>query len=200
MSFNRLKYDTCAYQKNLEESMAPGCYQFYAGKYANNNNCRIEFGILGGNNVSVYKGNIVDLESDLRGQTRPNSQCPSNKFSPQCKQPCDSGLPSGQTNCNSDLVNLPTCNIICYKPVTYAPKPSVSFCPGLYETNGRGNVSKQLNEGFCLDSLSQNYDSYPKWTPVAGRPCPFSEQGNLPERCSRCSRCNRNYNMCTCGH
>ena len=145
MSFNRLKYDKCAYQKNLEESMAPGNYQFYAGKYDNKNNCRIEFGILGGNNVSMYKGNIIDLESELRGQTLPNSKCPSNKFYPKYKQSCDSGLPSGLLNCNSDLVNLPTSNIICYKPVTYAPQPSVSFCPGLYQTNERGIVSKQLN-------------------------------------------------------
>ena len=48
MSFNRLIYDTCAYKKNLKESLDVGVYQLYAGKYDNKNKCRVDFGIVGG--------------------------------------------------------------------------------------------------------------------------------------------------------
>ena len=145
MSFNRLKYDQCAYREDLKESMAPGCYQFYAGKHVNDNICRVDFGIVGGNDVSLYKGNIVDLESDLRGQTRLSSLCPSKKFMPRCKQDCLSGLPSGPIDCQSELLDLPTCNMICYKPVTYAQSPGVSVCPDLYETKSRAELSRSVN-------------------------------------------------------
>ena len=51
-------------------------------KYENCNKCRNEFGLLGGANVSHIKGNLVDLENDLRGQTRPNTRCPDKKYKP----------------------------------------------------------------------------------------------------------------------
>jgi len=170
MSFNRLRYDKCAYKQNLEESMAPGCYQFYAGKYDNANQCRVNFGIVGGNDVSLYKGNIVDLESDLRGQTRAGSLCPSKKFMPRCKQPLNEGLPSGPIDCRSELANLPSCDMFCYQPVTYAPSSTASVCPGLYETKSRAalsrpmieNFSGDVPEDFSLGYTTGNYDSYPK--------------------------------------
>ena len=141
MSFNRLKYDNCSYKKDLEESMSIGCYQLYNGKYENANKCRIDFGIIGGNDVSIYGGNLVDLESDLRCQTRINSLCPSNKYMPRCKQPCHSGLPSGSIDCKSELINLPTRQMICYKPISYAPPPTNAFCQGSYETKHRNYIS-----------------------------------------------------------
>ena len=210
MSFNRLKYDNCSYKKNLEESMSIGCYQLYGGKYDNKNNCRIDFGIIGGNNVSMYKGNLVDLESDLRGQTRLNSLCPSNKYMPRCKQPCDSGLPSGPIDCNSELVNLPTRQMICYKPVTYAPTPSGAFCPGLYETKNRNDISKYFGitgqrenifkrdnsmEGFFQECSTGDTDSYPKWQPPSGEECPMQRPRQQPNRCNRCKL---PFHLCTC--
>lgn len=186
MSFNRLVYDTCAYKKDLKESMNVGCYQMYAGKYDNNNKCRIDFGVVGGNDVSLYKGNIVDLESDLRGQTRQNSLCPSHKYMPRCEQPCTNGLPSGPINCKSELVDLPTCQLICYKPVTYAPEPGVSYCKGLYKTTSKQKLLNPFTEGFCSGCSAGNSNSYPKWKPPQGKSCPFSRSVKLPERCDRC--------------
>ena len=78
MSSTRLRNDTCAY-KATSESTGPLNYAMYTGKYENCARCRVEFGIVGGNNVSLFSGNLVDLESDLRGQTRPASLCPSMK-------------------------------------------------------------------------------------------------------------------------
>jgi hypothetical protein len=76
MSSNRLIYDTCAYKKTLDQSTGPFSYSMYPGKFENCAKCRIELGQTGGNGVSLYSGNLVDLESDLRGQTRPASLCP----------------------------------------------------------------------------------------------------------------------------
>lgn len=180
MSFNRLQYDTCAYKKDLKESLNVGCYQMYAGKYDNKNKCRIDFGIIGGNNVSLYKGNLVDLESDLRGQTRPMSLCPKHKFMPICKQPCSEGLPSGPIDCRSELVDLPTCQMICYKPVTYAEPPKGSFCPPLYLVKNREQFSTPVKEGFCQGCSDGTYDSYPKWSPLPSRPCPSASPAPLP--------------------
>ena len=126
MSFNRLIYDNCSYTKNLEESMNVGKYQLYNGKYDNKNKCRIDFGILGGNDVSMYSGNLVDLESDLRGQMQ--GSCPNNRYKPRCKQPYYSGLPSGNMDCDSELVNLPTCQMFCRKKPVYDPLPKQLGC------------------------------------------------------------------------
>ena len=37
-------------------------------------------GVVGGNDVSLIKGNMVDLESDLRGLNLPNTFCPERKY------------------------------------------------------------------------------------------------------------------------
>ena len=95
MSSNRLIYDTCAYKKELDQSTGSFSYSMYPGKYENCAKCRIELGQVGGNGVSIYSGNLVDLESDLRGQTKPASLCPQYHYQPQCNgenSNCD-GLP-----------------------------------------------------------------------------------------------------------
>ena len=132
MSSNHLRYDPAAYTQYLKESQNVGCYQMYSGKFVNKNQCRIGFGILAGNDVSLYRGNMVDLESDMMGITRPASLCPKNKYMPRFQQKCGAGLPSGPINCNSELIHKPVCQLACYKPRVVAPKHGVSTCPGLY--------------------------------------------------------------------
>jgi hypothetical protein len=123
MSSNRLMYDSCAYEKAINESTGPFAYTMYTGKYENCAKCRIELGQFGGNGVSLFSGNLVDLESDLRGQTRPASLCPKDKFHPSCdrngKTRCD-GLPCAPGK-KYPLVNQPSCQMIRYPPI---PKES----------------------------------------------------------------------------
>lgn len=83
MSSNRLKYDTGAYAKSLQESTSPLDYMLYTGKFENCAKCRIEFGVVGGNGVSLFSGNLVDLESELRGQTRIASLNPETMYNPE---------------------------------------------------------------------------------------------------------------------
>lgn len=80
---NRLKYDACAYDKELKQSTDPLSYIINPIKYENCDKCRMELGVVGGSDVSHIKGNMVDLENDLRNQTRPNTHCPAYKYSPQ---------------------------------------------------------------------------------------------------------------------
>ena len=116
MSSNRLMYDSCAYKKRLNESIGPLNYSMYTGKYENCSKCRIELGSVGGNGVSLFSGNLVDLESDLRGQTRNASLCPSKHYHPPCKS-CPgntSGIPCDKPECGPKMIHQPGCQMVRY--------------------------------------------------------------------------------------
>jgi hypothetical protein len=115
MSSNRLTYDACAYQAKLTQSMGPLDYALYPGKYENSAKCRIEFGTVGGNGVSLFSGNLVDLESDLRGQTRLASQCPLKMYMPD-----NSG--------KHKLKHQPSCQMQYYPKVPMPGAPVESKC------------------------------------------------------------------------
>ena len=121
MSSNKIIYDTCAYKNKLLESVGTVNYNLYNGKYENNNKSRVDFGLVGGYGVSLYNGNLTDLESDLRGQTRINSLCPSKKYHPKCIENCrdihgnQNGLPCGTNSCKKLLIDAKTTKFIKYK-------------------------------------------------------------------------------------
>lgn len=129
MSSNRLIYDKCAYQKELNQSVGPFAYSMYPGKYENCAKCRIELGQVGGNGVSLFSGNLVDLESDLRGQTRPASLCPSNQYQPKCnsRNPSTNGLPCNPANMYP-LKNQPSCQMVRYPSNPLPPKFTPKHC------------------------------------------------------------------------
>lgn len=86
MSFNRLRYDGCAYKNDLAQEVGTFSYMVDDCRYVHKNPRAISFGIVGGNDVSIVK-NMVDLESDLKGQTRLASRCPTLFY----QNPCPSG-------------------------------------------------------------------------------------------------------------
>lgn len=79
---NRLIYDSCSYNAELQQSTAPLSYILDPIRYENCQKCRPELGIVGGTAVSHINGNLVDLENDLRGQTRPATKCAAYKYLP----------------------------------------------------------------------------------------------------------------------
>jgi len=90
MSFNRLPYDVNAYQQQLNESVGPmdymlnvptGCDQCYP----NDPSVRIQKS--GASTVGGTKFQNVDVESELKGQTRQASKCPTEQFMSDCEQP-----------------------------------------------------------------------------------------------------------------
>ena len=131
MSSNRLIYDTCAYKKNLDQSVGPLSYVLNPMKYENCNKCRMELGVVGGTAVSHIKGNLVDLENDLRGQTRAASLCPDKLYHPTKNnliQTEGNGCTSGR-QIDTNLVHLPSCQMIRYKPVALPPPMNKPTCP-----------------------------------------------------------------------
>lgn len=77
-SSNRLDYDNCAYQKKIYEATAPLDYMLYQGKFENCKKC------LHDKFWTPYQ--LVDIETELRNQTRPLSKCDQFKYNPSCKK------------------------------------------------------------------------------------------------------------------
>jgi len=141
MSSNRLIYDQCEYDTRIEESTGTLAYMLNPLAHENKHKCRFELGLVGGNNVSITKGNIVDVESDLLGVTRKASLCPSRKFKNVCAtsdvmdcQP-DNIVIDGP-GCNTprevdtSMVHLPKCNMFRYKPISLPRALDLPECPG----------------------------------------------------------------------
>lgn len=111
MASTRLIYDKCycnAYNKDTKSQLD---YQLYDGKYNHSAKCLLDLGQIGGHGVSVFSGNLIDLESDLRGQTRPLSLCPDMQYKPKCSSiskkdgiPCEGYM-------NSQLKHNSTCRL-----------------------------------------------------------------------------------------
>lgn len=139
MSFNRLIYDNCSYEHQLHENVGTLAYVMDPSKFEHCNKCRMELGILGGSNVSHIKGNLVDLESDLRGTTRIQSKCPDLKYQNPCPnqdmnncQPKQITIKAGPSNSkrviNTNLQHLPSCQMINYNPIPLPPALNVNRC------------------------------------------------------------------------
>lgn len=138
MSFNRLTYDTCAYKHSLAESVGTLSWVLDPSRFENCNKCRIEFGTVGGTNVSHIKGNLVDLETELRGTTRLQSKCPTLKYQNPCPsgdmttcQPDEIVIRANPANPESrvidtDHVHLKSCQMVNYKKMPLPePMPAV---------------------------------------------------------------------------
>ena len=132
MSSNRVSYDTCSYKQALKQSVAPINYSLDPIKYEHCDKCRNELGLIGGTNVSHIKGNLVDLENDLRNQNRPMTNCSEYKFIPS-----EDGILQGKEyikcvehpKIDTTMKHLPSCQFIDYKPVPRTPQMDLFECP-----------------------------------------------------------------------
>jgi len=79
MSSNKLIYDKCetnlrlSYNKNMLD------WIIYDKKYENDKRCHHKLGLVGGVEVGEVQRNLVDLESELRGQNHVIYRCPEKK-------------------------------------------------------------------------------------------------------------------------
>lgn len=76
-SFNRLNYDTCSYNKKLQESTSPLSYQMSRFKFENCSRCTYN-----GKHYAPF--DLVDEESNLKGITQQKTKCPSKLYNPSC--------------------------------------------------------------------------------------------------------------------
>lgn len=115
MSFNHLSSDTCTYSRRLNENMSVLSYLLSPYRYEHLNKCRHELGLVGGTAVSHVNGNMVDLESDLRGQTRYLSKCVKHQHAPIKEG--DSIKNAKTEPIDTSKKHLPGCQMISYKQV-----------------------------------------------------------------------------------
>jgi hypothetical protein len=170
MSFNRLRYDDCAYNKELTESVGTLSYILDPSRYENCNKCRMELGIIGGTNVSHIQGNLVDLETDLRGTTRMSSKCPTKKYANNCPksedmtscQPDSIVLPGNAGNktrrVDTSFVHLPACQMIRYKPIPLEPEMVPVLCPTQDYSNAN-NVNNTNNSRNTNNANTNNVNN-----------------------------------------
>ena len=97
---NRQLYDKCAYAHRLWESTSPLAYQIAPFAYESCRKCFMGYpgfiGSMGGTEGSNPVGpREIDLESDLRNQTRIATLCPRHKYIPRCNGNCPKSRTTG---------------------------------------------------------------------------------------------------------
>ena len=123
LASSQLIYDEDASRIRTKQSTQPLNYLLNPLKFSNCHSCRIEFGIVGGRDVSLNNTNLVDLESDLSGRTRVLSKymC-KDPYQPKCRKhrggQCkkDVGLPYDCLECQEDKLHLRSCGMVKHPP------------------------------------------------------------------------------------
>jgi hypothetical protein len=131
MSSNRLSYDPCSYKQALHQSVAPIHYSLDPIKYEHKGKCRVDFGIVGGTNVSHITGNLVDLENNLRGQTFPSTRCSEYKFKPSINNNITSSeyiKPVQHPIIDTTPKHLDTCKMFDYAQVPTQSHMKIDRC------------------------------------------------------------------------
>lgn len=125
MSFNRTTYDICSYKQELQSNVSTLSYLLSPYRYEHSNKCRHQLGFIGGTAVSHIQGNLVDLDSELRGQTRIISKCSTNQY-----VPTDDGIITNDKTAPIDttMLHLPACQSIMYREVPLPPKTNYNHC------------------------------------------------------------------------
>lgn len=128
MSFNHLSSDAVTYARELQRSSTTLSYLLDPINYENGKKRRHEFGLVGGAEVSQIKGNLVDLESELRGQTRYMSMCADQQW-----QPNETNLIKNDKTpaINTEKRHLPAFQMIPHKAVQLPPPMELTKCADL---------------------------------------------------------------------
>ena len=150
MSSNRLIYDTCAYKKKLDQSTSPLQYHLNPLKYENCNKCRIELGMVSGPSTSQIKGNLVDLENELRGLNRLLSHCDSKKFKPGQKLYSRNHSNNSSKPIDTNLVHLPSCQMIRYKPIPLPNPIKLDKCQDIV-VGAPNSISMAPQKPMCMN-------------------------------------------------
>jgi hypothetical protein len=109
-----------------EKKENPQHYDDLTSQYVNPRPQRHILGIVGGNEVSLIKGNMVDLESDLRGINIPNTFAPWRQYQPP-QQKKDIVRDNTKISLTIDIqkAHLPVYQMIGY-PAVVAPAPIIN--------------------------------------------------------------------------
>lgn len=128
---NRLSYDSCSYDAELRQSVAPISYVLDPIRYEHCGKCRPELGIVGGTAVSHINGNLVDLENDLRGANRSSTRCPNYDYLPQQGrfiQGKELYKPVNHPQVDTNMQHLNACQFVTYPSVPPTPPMDLFKC------------------------------------------------------------------------
>jgi len=114
-------------ESHWERKDNPQHYTDLPSQFVNPAPHRHILGFVGGNEVSVIKGSMVDLESDLRGINLPNTFCPAQQYQPPMRTDREIIRENrkGAVRIEVDPVHLPTYQMMAY-PAVIAPQPLVN--------------------------------------------------------------------------
>jgi hypothetical protein len=113
--------------EHWEKKEDPQHYDYLTSQFVNPTPKRHILGLVGGNEVSLIKGNMVDLESDLRGINIPNTFAPWRQYQPPQRGQTEIVRKNTKIALNIDIqsAHLPVYQMIAY-PSVVAPLPMVS--------------------------------------------------------------------------
>ena len=108
----------------FEAKENPQAYSEDKFAYVSKTPARHMLGLVGGNAVSLPSGNMVDVESDLRGLTIPLTHCPGREYQPPPKDQATIVRKNVKTNLTIDVRprHLPAFQMWSYS-ATFAPVP-----------------------------------------------------------------------------
>jgi len=125
MSFNRTKYDNCSYTTDLQTNVDTLGHILAPYRYEHKNKCMHQLGFVGGTAVSHIQGNLVDLDSELRGQTRILTKCSVNQYKPN-----DNNMITNDRTppIDTTMKHLPKCQSIMYRSIPLPPPLKINKC------------------------------------------------------------------------
>ena len=109
---------------DTQQSMKSTDYLLDNTKFVHEKQCRVEFGIVGGNDVSQTKSSLVDVENDLRGTTRTANKCLEYQYVPTQQnslEPINYIKCTENPNLNLEKEHLKSCNFFDYQEVPKEP-------------------------------------------------------------------------------
>ena len=113
--------------EHWEKKEDPQHYDYLTSQFVNPTPKRHILGIVGGNEASLIKGNMVDLESDLRGINIPNTFAPWRQYQPPQKDQKEIVRENTKMSLKIDIQkdHLPVYQLMGY-PAVVAPFPIVN--------------------------------------------------------------------------
>jgi predicted nucleotide-binding protein (sugar kinase/HSP70/actin superfamily) len=116
---------------DTQQSMRSVDYLLEQSKFIHNNQCRAEFGIVGGNDVSQTKSSLVDIENDLKGITRTSNKCVEYNYIPtqnNVLEPIKYIKTTDNPKLDLNKKHLKNCNFFDMQEVPKEPKLPYDKC------------------------------------------------------------------------
>jgi hypothetical protein len=129
MSWTKLGNDHCYIAQKNTQNVSELDYLLNPIKYENCKGCMSSKGLVGGNNVSKIKGNLVDLENELWNINKELSRCPQARHLPGELH----GKRIYKTTChrkiNDSKLHLKNCQFFPYPEIPMPPPMNIFKCP-----------------------------------------------------------------------